>query len=110
MAGTFEIKRAKDRSHYFVLKAGNGQVVLQSEMYTTKVACDNGIGSVMENASDDTKFAHLRAKSGQYYFNLKAKNGQIIGTSEMYESKASCENGIKSVMENAPTAKVVDCE
>lgn len=110
MSGKFEMKRAKDDSFYFVLKAGNGQVILQSEMYTTKVACDNGIGSVMENASDENKFAHMESKSGQFYFNLKAGNGQIIGTSELYESKAACENGIASVMENAPTATVIDCE
>lgn len=104
------MKRAKDDSFYFVLKAGNGQVILQSEMYTTKTACDNGIGSVMENASDESKFAHMEAKSGQFYFNLKAGNGQIIGTSEMYESKAASENGIASVMANAPIATVIDCE
>jgi len=54
------------------------------------------------------KFVIKLDKSGQYRFNLKAGNGEIIATSEAYKSKAGCKNGIESVMKNAPTAKVVD--
>ena len=43
-----------------------------------------------------------KAKNGQFHFNLKAGNGEIILTSEMYASKASAENGITSVQNNAP--------
>ncbi|AKA37933.1 YegP family protein [Yersinia ruckeri] len=43
-----------------------------------------------------------KAKNGQYYFNLKASNGEIILSSEMYASKASAENGIASVQSNSP--------
>jgi uncharacterized protein YegP (UPF0339 family) len=48
------------------------------------------------------------AKSGQFHFNLKAGNGQVIATSEMYESKASALNGIASVKTNAPDAEIDD--
>lgn len=50
--GKFEIKIAKNGQHFFNLKAGNGQIILTSEMYTTKAACDNGIESVKKNAPD----------------------------------------------------------
>ncbi|MGE4800527.1 YegP family protein [Yersinia hibernica] len=43
-----------------------------------------------------------KAKNGQYFFTLKASNGEIILTSEMYASKASTENGISSVQSNSP--------
>ena len=43
-----------------------------------------------------------KAKNGQYHFNLKASNGEIILSSEMYASKASAENGISSVQSNSP--------
>ncbi len=43
-----------------------------------------------------------KAKNGQYHFNLKASNGEIILSSEMYASKASAENGIASVQSNSP--------
>jgi Uncharacterized conserved protein len=42
------------------------------------------------------------AKNGKFHFNLKASNGQVIGTSQLYASEASCKNGIESVMKNAP--------
>lgn len=54
------------------------------------------------------KFELKQAKSGQYHFNLKAGNGQIIATSEMYESKASALNGIESVRTNAKDAELDD--
>lgn len=50
----FERRTAKDGSPYFVLKAGNGQVIGQSEMYSGKPACENGIASVKSNAPEAT--------------------------------------------------------
>jgi uncharacterized protein YegP (UPF0339 family) len=54
------------------------------------------------------KFELKKAVNGQFHFNLKAANGEIIATSEMYQSKASAENGIESVKKNASAAEVVD--
>lgn len=54
------------------------------------------------------KFEIIKRTNGDYQFNLKAQNGQIIGTSEMDESTASRNNGIESVKNNAPSAEVVD--
>ena len=102
----FVISTRKNGEFQFNLKAGNGQSILSSEGYTTKSACENGIESVRKNAADDTKFERKTASNGQSYFNLKAGNGQVIGTSEMYESVSGMENGIKSVKTNAPTAAV----
>ena len=45
------------------------------------------------------------AKDGQFMFNLKAANGQVILTSELYKTKASAENGIASVQKNGVDAK-----
>ncbi|WP_374450959.1 YegP family protein [Cloacibacterium normanense] len=92
----------------FDLKAGNGQVILTSEVYTTKEACLKGIESVKKNASDDSKYERKVSSNGKPMFNLKAGNGQIIGTSELYESEASRDNGIESVKKNAPDAEVVE--
>jgi uncharacterized protein YegP (UPF0339 family) len=47
------------------------------------------------------KFELKLSSSGKYHFNLKAGNGQIILSSETYESKAAAENGIASVQKNA---------
>ena len=104
----FEIKTRKNGEFQFNLKAGNGQIILTSEGYTTKSACLNGVASVKKNSQEDSRFDRLTAKNGKFYFNLKATNGQIIGTSEMYEAVAGRDNGIASVMKNALEAEIVE--
>lgn len=106
--GKFVISKRKNDDYQFNLKAGNGQIILASQGYSTKAACENGIESVRKNSQDDARFERNTSSNGKPYFNLKASNGQIIGTSEMYESNASCENGIESVKKNAPDATVDD--
>lgn len=99
----------KNEEFYFHLKAaGNSEIILDSEGYTTKANCLNGIKSVKENSKDESKFDRLQANNGEYYFNLIAGNGQIIGNSETYKAKQGRDNGIESVMSNAPNAEVVD--
>lgn len=106
--GKFVITKRKNDEFQFNLKAGNGQVILSSEGYKAKAGCENGIESVRRNSQDDSKFDRKEASNGKPYFNLKATNGQIIGTSEMYESVAARDNGIESVKKNAPDATVDD--
>ncbi|MEN2413157.1 YegP family protein [Flavobacterium mesophilum] len=106
--GKFVITKRTNGEFQFNLKAGNGQTILASEGYTTKAACTNGIESVKTNSQDDGRFDRKESSNGKPYFNLKASNGQIIGTSEMYESVASRENGIESVKKNAPDAETDD--
>ena len=107
----------------FDLKATNGQVILTSEVYTTKAACRNGVESIMKNApianvEDQTvegfetmthpKFEMYKDKAGEFRFRLKARNGEIIGVSEGYTTKANCVNGVESVKKNAAEAEVVE--
>lgn len=106
--GKFEIKKRTNGEFQFNLKARNGQIILSSEGYKTKASCSNGIESVRSNSQVEGRFERLVAKNGKPYFNLKAANGQIIGSSEMYESEAARDNGIASVTTNAPVAKVDD--
>jgi len=102
----FEIYTDKRGEFRFRLKANNGQAILASEGYKSKASCTNGIESVRKNSQDDSKFEKLESKSGKTYFNLKATNGQIIGTSEMYSSNSGMQNGMASVRKNAPNAEV----
>lgn len=100
----------------FDLKAGNGEVIANSEVYSTKASCMNGIKSVMKNApiaavEDQTvegfeafkhpKFEVYLDKAGEFRFRLKAKNGEVIATGEGYKAKSSCLNGIESIRKNA---------
>ncbi len=106
----------------FDLKAGNGEVIATSEVYSSKAACLNGIASVKKNCVGDVedqtvepiatvkhpKFELYQDKAGEFRFRLKAGNGEVIATSEGYKTKASAQNGIESVKKNAPEAEIAE--
>jgi uncharacterized protein YegP (UPF0339 family) len=92
----------------FNLKAGNGEVILTSELYSEKSSATAGIESVKANAADDARYERKTSKNGQAYFVHKASNGQTIGKSEMYSSVSAMENGIQSVKKNGPGAGIDD--
>ncbi len=105
----FEIFQSEgNEKYYFRLKAKNGQVILSSQGYTSKASCKNGIESVRTNSTDDANFERKTSSDGKMYFNLLAKNKQVVGSSQRYASKDGCENGIKSVGNTAPNAEIVD--
>ncbi|MBX3260936.1 MAG: DUF1508 domain-containing protein [Labilithrix sp.] len=93
----FETFQGIDGRHYFHLIAGNGENVLRSQGYTALASAQKGVASVLANGNDKRNFDVREAKNGQYYFNLKAANGQIIGTSELYVSKGNAERGARTV-------------
>ena len=122
--GKFVIRETKTGIK-FDLKAGNGEVIATSEVYTSEKACRNGIASVQKNApvvavenqtvegysvEKHPKFEVYIDKAGEFRFRLKAANGQIIAVSEGYKAIASCMNGIESVKKNAVDAPVVKAE
>ncbi|MBR0459886.1 MAG: YegP family protein [Victivallales bacterium] len=119
--GKFQIKASKNGGFIFNLLAGNGQVIASSQVYKSIETTKAGIASVQKNAPDAAiedqtvkdfqpqkhpKFELYADKGGKIRFRLKATNGQIIATSEAYESMKSAQNGIASVQKNAPEAKI----
>ncbi len=108
MAGKFELKKSKNDKFYFSLLAGNGQIILQSEMYESKASAQNGIESVRKNAVDSGRFEKLTSTKGEPYFVLKAGNHQVIGNSQMYASEKSRDSGIESCTAHAPAASLDD--
>lgn len=108
MAGSFEIKKAKNGQFYFNLKASNGEIILTSEMYKQKASAHVGIISVQKNSKDAGKYSRLVAKNGKPYFTLKAGNYQVIGNSEMYESTNARDKGVESVKKNGSTTTIND--
>lgn len=108
MAGKFEIKTAANGKFIFNLKAGNGEVILTSQMYKSLVGAKRGIASVKKNAVDAARFETKTAKNGEVFFVLKARNSQVIGQSETYPNEAVLKKGVASVQKNAPDAKIVE--
>ena len=118
--GKFVVKETKT-GYTFCLKAGNGETIATSEVYSSLSSCKNGAESVAKNAAiaaieDQTKegyateknpkFEVYKDKKGEFRFRLKAANGQNICGSEGYASLQGCTNGIESVKKNAPEAKI----
>ena len=109
MSPCYEITRsARSGEFYFHLKASNGEIILRSEGYTKKASAVNGIESVKKNSPLENRYERKVAKNGELYFNLRAKNRQVIGTSETYKAEAGRENGIASVKKSGPGARIND--
>lgn len=106
--GKFVITKRSNGEFQFSLKSENGQTVLTSEGYITKAGCLNGIEAVKFNSQNESNYERKNSINGKYYFNLKASNGQIIGTSEMYEAITGREKGIDYVKRNGKAVTVED--
>ena len=104
--GKFVVSTRKNGEFQFCLLANNGEIILVSEGYTAKASCLQGIDSVKKNAAHLDNYDRKTARNGQFYFNLRATNGRVIGTSERYVRAAGMEKGIESVRKNAPDAEV----
>ena len=104
----FEIYKDKAGEFRFRLVAKNKEAILASEGYKTKAACKNGIASVAKNSQEKEMFEVKEAKNGKAHFVLKAKNSQVIGTSQMYTTKRGAGCGMTSVAKNAKAGKIED--
>ena len=108
--------RATASGYKFDLRSANGQVILTSEVYTSRAAARKGAAGVrliapaapLENRTEEPvqiqpnpKFELYQDKAGQFRFRLKARNGKIVGISQGYSNKSGCLNGIESVRNNA---------
>jgi uncharacterized protein YegP (UPF0339 family) len=103
----FAVSETSDGRYYFVLHAGNGEIVLVSEAYNSEAAALNGTFSVVDNGRDADAYAVSESNDGGYYFNLLASNGQVIATSEVYASKWNAERARDSVVTLLPSVDLL---
>jgi uncharacterized protein len=108
MSAKFEITKSSNGEFHFHLKAGNGEIILTSQLYKSKAAALNGVESVRANAPHEERYERKEDHSGHPRFNLKAANHEVIGSSQAYHSTESRERGIASVKADAAKADVVD--
>ena len=102
------LKSTAQQPYRFNLHAPNHEIILRSENYASRAGALNGIESVRENAPMDARYERKQSADGQYMFNLTARNGQVIGTSERYTTERSRDNGIDAVKRHAPMADLKD--
>jgi uncharacterized protein YegP (UPF0339 family) len=109
MIGKFQIYYDRAGEFRFRLRASDDHIILVSEGYKQKASAIKAIESVRVNAINEKHFERKTASNGQYMFNLKAANGQVIGTSKLYKAESSCEEDLERVITQAPLASVDDC-
>lgn len=106
---TVEFRTAADGRVYFVVKGSNGEVVASSELYSTRSNADRALTSARSTAATATTVTYREAPAayqvfkgldGQYYFHVRAKNGEILVQSEGYASRANAVSGAGSVTTN----------
>ena len=104
----FELYKDERGQFRYRLNAGNGECILSGEAYASKQGCLKGIDSVRTNAAFDRRFEKKESRDARFYFVIKARNGEVIGKSGMYNSASGRDKGIRSVALNAPIADVID--
>jgi uncharacterized protein YegP (UPF0339 family) len=106
--GRFETFVGADGRHYFHMIASNGEKVLQSQGYTSTSGVASGIASVRNNGTKPEQFRVQQAADGEWYFDLRAGNGQTIATSELYVSEANVNRAVTAVVQLVTAANVSD--
>jgi uncharacterized protein YegP (UPF0339 family) len=92
-----------DGRFYFNIHAANGEIVLSSQGYGTEQDALNGAFSVVDNGKTKSRYTITKATDGRYYFTLKASNGQVIGTSQMYSTKSNATRGRDAMVALIPS-------
>ena len=86
----------------------DGKVVVKSENYKAKSSAVNGIESVKKNSQLDERYELKESKNGKFFFNVKASNGQIVGTSALFDSDAERAKAIALLKAEAPKASTTE--
>ncbi len=100
------LKRHREKEKFsFVFVDGN-KTILKSQMYASKRNALTGVNAVIKNASLDRRYDRKQSKDGRWYFNLKAANGKIVGTSPLFKTEEEMEDAIKLLKEKAFNAPI----
>jgi len=104
----FVIKTGKHHQFFFDLKADNGEVIITSDAFHTKAACNSGIEALKAVVRDDNKFERMKAATEHYYFIIKGANGKQIAKSVLFPTPAERNAAIKSIEAEAHDAVVAE--
>ncbi|MBX7111017.1 MAG: YegP family protein [Dehalococcoidia bacterium] len=104
----FELTTASNGQFRFSLRTAEGDTLLNSETYVQKASAQNGIESVQSNSGNEARYDRLTASDGRAYFNLKAGNGQVIGTSPMFATEAARDAAVAATMTEGSSTRIDD--
>ena len=102
-------KSQKSEPYTFAFIDSEGKSIVRSENYQAKKGALNGIASVKKNCVSDARYEMKEANNGKFFFNIKASNGQVVGTSAFYasmEERSSAVARFKAEAPNSPTEEL----
>ena len=108
MSGRFEYYKDETGAFRFRLLGANGEVILTSDAYKSKLGCTKGIESVRANSSNPDNFVKDLSPQGGHSFKLISLNGRVIGNSRTFATAADYSSAIVAVARLARGATVDD--
>lgn len=105
----FEVFTGSNSELYFRL-VDNGKTILTSEGYKQKDSALNGIESVKKNLRLPTGVEMKESTNGKHFFNIKSTNGQVVGTSALFDSVELRDKWLTDMKNDIPMMKVIEIE
>lgn len=104
--GKYEIY-STENGFMFKLKASNGEVLVDSEVYSTKKSCRDAIDSLKRNVEEGT-YKVFRDKHDLFHFQLTAKNNRVISISANYKTEKSATSAMESFKRFAASENIIE--
>jgi hypothetical protein len=108
MPAIFECYKVKAGEFRFRLVTGNGDIILSSDAYKSKLGCTKAIESVRANSANPDNFIREPTQNGNHRFCLVSLNGRVIGTSQVFDTTSGYNNAIANVTRLARGASLND--
>ncbi|MFK5938166.1 MAG: YegP family protein [Sulfurimonas sp.] len=102
------LKKSEAAEPFTFRFTSDDKVIIKSENYKAKKSAENGIESVRKNSQDEARYELKEAKNGKFFFNLKATNGQVVGTSALFATEDERTDAIATLKSEAPNATLTD--
>src|SRR5262245_39579903 len=106
MHARFILKNSGDQFSFQLRAATSSEVILSSERYARKSHALEGIASVKASAASRSCFRQKRSPGGEAYFELRARNGEVVATSQMFASERARDASLAAVHADAPAAVI----
>ncbi|MBS9782524.1 MAG: YegP family protein [Arcobacter sp.] len=106
---TIKLRKSEAKEPFsFIFENKEGKTIVKSENYAQKASAKNGIESVKKNCQEDKRYEFKESTNGKFFFNIKATNGQVVGTSALFASVKDRDAAIAELKSDSPKAKIIE--
>ena len=106
---TINLRKSEAKEPFsFIFVNAEGKTIIKSENYAQKASAKNGIESVKKNCQEDSRYELKESSNGKAFFNIKSTNGQIVGTSALFENEAQRSAAIAELKADSADAEVTE--